>query len=423
MCSADSRAHGRSHIFLNSDFRQVWGTEAILSLGGQISAVAIPIVAALYLNASPLDMGLLGAMGRLPQVALGLMAGAFVDRLTRRSTLAGINVARALAVSSIPIAAWLNVLNIQTLVAISTINGLLGLVYGPLWSRVVPKVVANADLPIAYGRITATNSLAQILGPIVGGFLVSQLAAQRVLWFTVTTFAVAAMGQLRMPKSILVIENVGVPPNSISRQWSSAIRLVWTLPHLRTVFEIAFLLNFGGAIFNAVFVIFLLRHLHVDEGSLGWILGAGGAGGIVGAIVIERMVRVLGPGRAISLCALAFGLANFGIFLAEVVPFGPVITLCVVEFVAWGFLTGFDVNRTSIRQANTPDTLCGTMSSLNATVISSAVFLGNLIGGYVGEAVGVTSALWVGAFVMLLGGIRPSLSRIASAQTMDDFQG
>jgi predicted MFS family arabinose efflux permease len=422
MRSADSRAHGRSRLFLNSDFRQVWGTEAVLSLGGQISVVAIPIVAALYLNASPSEMGLLGAMGRLPQLALGLMAGAFVDRLTRRSALAGINVARALAVSSIPIAAWFNALNIQTLVAMSTINGLLGLVYGPLWSRVVPKVVAKADLPTAYGRITATNSLAQILGPIAGGFLVSQLAAQRVLWFTVAMFVVAAMIQLRVPQRILVIEHVGAPPHSISGQLSRAVRLVWTSAHLRTVFETAFLLNLGGAIFNAVYVIFLLRHLHVGEGSLGWILGAGGAGGIVGAVVIGSVVRILGPGRAISLCAFAFGLANFGIFVAEVAPFGPVITLCVVEFVSWGFLTGFDVNRTSIRQAMTPDAIRGTMSSLNATVISSAVFLGNLIGGFVGDAAGVTSALWVGASVMLLGGIRTYLSGIARAQTMDDFQ-
>jgi predicted MFS family arabinose efflux permease len=328
-----------------------------------------------------------------------------------------------LAVSSIPIAAWFNALNIQTLVAISIINGLLSLVYGPLWSRVVPKVVAIADLPAAYGRITATNSLAQILGPLVGGFLVSQLAAQRVLWFTVATFVVAAMSQLRMPRRILAIENVGGPPHSISKQLARAVRLVGASPHLRTVFETAFLLNFGGAIFNAVYVIFLLRHLHVGEGSLGWILGAGGAGGIVGAVVIERVVRILGPGRAISLCALAFGLANFGIFVAEVAPFGPVITLCVVEFVSWGFLTGFDVNRTSIRQAMTPDVIRGTMSSLNATVISSAVFLGSLIGGYVGDVFGVTSALWLGAFVMLLGGVRTYLSRIASAQTMGDFQG
>lgn len=423
MCSADSRTHGRSRLFLNSDFRQVWGTEAVLSLGGQISVVAVPIVAALYLNASPSDMGLLGAMSRLPQLALGLVAGAFADRLTRRSTLARINFARALAVSSIPIAAWFNALNIQTLVAIATINGLLGLVYGPLWSRVVPKVVATADLPTAYGRITATNSLAQILGPIVGGFLVSQLAAQRVLWFTVAMFVVAAISQLRMPKRILVIEHAGAPPHSISRQLSSAVRLVWTSPHLRTVFETAFLLNLGGAIFNAVYVIFLLRHLHVGEGSLGWILGAGGVGGIVGAVVIGGVVRVLGPGRAISLCAFAFGLANFGIFAAEVAPFEPVITLCVVEFVSWAFLTGFDVNRTSIRQAMTPDVIRGTMSSLNATVISSAVFLGSLIGGYVGDVFGVTSALWLGAFVMLLGGVRTYLSRIASAQTMGDFQG
>ena len=423
MCSSSSRAHGRSRLFLNSDFQQVWGIEALLSLGGQISVVAIPIVAVLHLNASPSDIGILGAMGRLPQLALGLVAGAFVDRLTRRSTLAGINFARALAVSVIPIAAWFNALTIQTLVAISTISGLLSLVYGSLWSRVIPKVVSRADLPTAYGRITATNSLAQILGPIVGGFLVSQLVAPRVLWFTVVTFVVAAMSQLRMPRSILVVEHVGAPPHSITKQLSRATKLVWTSPHLRTVFETAFLLNLGGAIFNAVYVIFLLRHLHVGEGSLGWILGAGGAGGIIGAIVIGGVVRMLGPGRTISLCAFAFGLANFGIFVADVAPFGPVITLCVVEFVSWGFLTGFDINRTSIRQAITPDAIRGTMSSLNATVISSAVLLGNLIGGYVGETVGVTSALWVGACVMLLGGIRTYLSTIASAQTMDDFQG
>ena len=67
-------------LWLNPDFRKLWGSLTIVHFGGQITFLALPLTAALVLNASPFEVGVLTALEALPYPVCGLFAGVLVDR-------------------------------------------------------------------------------------------------------------------------------------------------------------------------------------------------------------------------------------------------------------------------------------------------------------------------------------------------------
>ncbi len=68
--------------------------QTLAQLAAQISFLAVPLVATLVLDATPMQMGLLVAGGSLPSLIFGLHAGAIVDRRARRPVLVGADLIR-----------------------------------------------------------------------------------------------------------------------------------------------------------------------------------------------------------------------------------------------------------------------------------------------------------------------------------------
>src|SRR5919199_6802531 len=96
-------------------FVKLWAAHSVSRFGSEISQLAIPLTAALILNASAFQMGLLGTFEFAPFLLLSLFAGVWVDRLPRRPILIVGDIGRALLLGSIPLAAVLGLLRIEQL--------------------------------------------------------------------------------------------------------------------------------------------------------------------------------------------------------------------------------------------------------------------------------------------------------------------
>src|ERR1700730_3318692 len=114
-----------SGLWRHPEFMKLWAGETISRFGSAISQLAIPLTAALVLNASPTQMGLLGAFEFAPFLLLSLFAGVWVDRLLRRPILIIADIGRALLIGSIPVAALLGVLRMEQLYAVGLLSGVL----------------------------------------------------------------------------------------------------------------------------------------------------------------------------------------------------------------------------------------------------------------------------------------------------------
>src|SRR5437868_13648358 len=102
-------------LWLSKDFRKLWGSLTVVHFGGQITFLALPLTAALVLNASPFEVGVLTALEALPFSLFGLFAGVLVDRARKLPVIIACDVGRGVALLAIPACMWFGVLNMTIL--------------------------------------------------------------------------------------------------------------------------------------------------------------------------------------------------------------------------------------------------------------------------------------------------------------------
>src|SRR6478672_3827136 len=114
----------RGGLWGHADFLRLWTGQSISEFGSQVSALAIPWLAAVELHASPFEFALLGVLGFLPFILFALPAGVWVDRLRRRQILIVGDSARAVLLALIPILWAAGVLQIWHLLVLEFVIGI-----------------------------------------------------------------------------------------------------------------------------------------------------------------------------------------------------------------------------------------------------------------------------------------------------------
>ena len=142
---------------------KLWTGQAVSQFGSMVTRDALPLIGVLVLRASPLQMGLLSAAGSAPVLILGLLAGAWVDRLRRRPILIAADLGRALLVGSVPLAAVLGQLSLGYLAAVAALTGALTVVFDVAYGAFLPTLVARDQLLEGNSKLGVTASLAEIV--------------------------------------------------------------------------------------------------------------------------------------------------------------------------------------------------------------------------------------------------------------------
>src|SRR5258708_35295193 len=90
-------------LWRNPDFVKLWGSLTLVHFGGQITFLALPLTAALVLDASPLEGGVLTALQALPHPLFGLFARALVDRVRKLPVVIVVAVGPGFRLRAIPL--------------------------------------------------------------------------------------------------------------------------------------------------------------------------------------------------------------------------------------------------------------------------------------------------------------------------------
>ncbi|MGH2466099.1 MAG: MFS transporter, partial [Candidatus Limnocylindrales bacterium] len=159
-----SEPTARPNLFHHPNFRKLWVGDTISQFGTQVSQLAIPLVAIIFLKASAFEVALLGAVEFLPFLLFTLPAGAWVDRLQRRPILITGDVGRAICLISIPIAYELGVLTIAQLYIVGFAMGVLTVFFDVSYQSYLPSLVDREQLVEGNAKLQASQSAAQILG-------------------------------------------------------------------------------------------------------------------------------------------------------------------------------------------------------------------------------------------------------------------
>src|SRR5919106_4433718 len=200
---AAATAHRRPSLWRQGDFMKLWGGQTISQFGDEITLLALPLLAINILGAGAFEMGLLGVVRFLPWILFTLPAGVWVDRMRRRPILIGSDVARAVLLSSIPIAFigdWLTLIQVYV---VAFVAGTLEVFFDVAYQSYLPSIVERDELVEGNSKLELSRAGSQVAGPTVAGFLIQIISAPFAIAFDALSYLGAALfvGLIRRPEA------------------------------------------------------------------------------------------------------------------------------------------------------------------------------------------------------------------------------
>jgi predicted MFS family arabinose efflux permease len=337
--------------------------------------------------------------GSLPALLFGLIVGVWVDRMRRRPLLIASEVGRGLLLASIPLLALLDLLDMPYLYVATFVLGTLSLCFDIAITSFLPSLLPREQLIEGNSRLQISGSVASIAGPGLAGILVQLITAPLAIVLDAVSYIISAI-------SLLFIRDIEPPRAATTGKRHPGHDLVEGLhfvlrePSIRAMTIGSALGSLAISMRGVVYILFLTRELRVEPLWLGIILGSTGIASLLGAIVANPVSRRIGPGPAI-IAGTLLGLVGMSLIpLAPASPVSAIIVLMAAELLGGLGAPIYSISQVSLRQALTPDRLLGRVNASRRFVVFGIGPLGALIGGVLGQWLGLRSTLGVASAAM-----------------------
>jgi MFS family permease len=402
-------------LWRHGDFLKLWSGEAISLFGSQITLLALPLTAVLVLGATPAEMGILGAVEFAPFLFLSLFAGVWVDRMRRRPILISADLGRALLLFSIPLAYWLGLLRMEYLYVVALFTGVLTVFFDVAYQAYLPSLVERDQLVEGNSKLEVSRSVAQIAGPGLAGSLIQLVTAPIAIVLDAVSFLASAfcLSLIRKPEPQ---EARPTQKRSIWKEIGEGLGVVLGNRLLRSIAGCTGTSNLFSNITQAVFTIYVIRELKLEPAILGLIFAVGSIGALVGALVSGWLAQRFGLGRTIIGSCFVGGLATIFIPLSSVFPNIAVLLLILAWLIISFSNPVYNINQVSLRQAITPHRLQGRMNASMRFMVWGTMPIGSILGGILGEVIGLDATLVVGTVGSILAFLWVFLSPVRHLQ-------
>ena len=380
-------------LWRSPDFRRLWTSLTITAFGAQITNLALPLTAALLLQATPFQMGVLVALETLPFALVSLHAGVLLDRVRKLPIVIAADLGRGIALLAIPVAAFTHVLSIEILYAVGFLCGVQNVVGGAAYQVLLAQLAGRKRLVEANAKITLGETSSALIGPGIAGLLIQALTAPFAIVLDALTFFASALMLRRVEarNDVIHMTNRG----SVWAEIHEGLLLVW---RSRTLFALALVAGLWQVLHHmqiAVLILFATRELGLSAGSIGVAYMFGGVGCVIAAANAERLSNRFGVGSIIvyGLLLTAFGWQAFGLVSGP--PWAATLALGLAMLVFDFGAVLYGINYLALRQAITPDRLLGRMTATMRFCTVAAAPLGSLIGGALATGIGLRATLLV----------------------------
>ncbi|HEY3609264.1 MAG TPA: MFS transporter [Pseudonocardiaceae bacterium] len=379
-------------LWRNLDFCKFWFGETLSLYGTQVSMFALPVTA-VVLNAGPAQMGLLRSAELFPYLAFALLFGVWIDRRRLRPVMIAANLARMVLIGSVPLLAWLGLLNLNILLVMAFAVGTASVAFDVTWMSYVPVLITDKRFLVeANTKLGISSASADAAGPGLAGLLVQLLRAPYALVVNSGTYLVSLVSLLfiRAPEPP---RPAPTTKRRLRAELVEGLRFVFEDRYLRGLALVGFAANFVVTGHSSLFLLYAVRS-GLAPGTVGGILSIGALGGVVGALSARRIIARFAPG-------LIYSLAFAAVFVAPLlIPASSSSPLMAVLFVGAYFLTfsGMSLANVlvlSIRQALTPRSLMGRMNSAMRTLLFGGGAIGGIVAGQLAGLLGLRTGLWI----------------------------
>lgn len=390
-----------SPLWRNDAFVRLWTAATISIFGSLVTRIALPLLAILTLGAGPIEVAVLRGMDLAATLVVGLVAGAWVDRLRRRPVLIWADLIRAALLGSIPVAFIAGALSFGQLLAVAASAAVLTAFFDAADNAYLPSIVERDRLVEANGALAASGSAAEFVGFGLSGVLVQLLTAPITILIDAVTYVVSAV------LLMTIRHEEPAPPARADREpvlqeIRHGLRLVRHDPVLRAFATASMLLAAMWGVFGATFFLFALAVLGLGPALVGGVAAIGGISSLFGAVLATRSTNRWGVGPVAAASMLLCALGQLFIPLA---PAGlPLIALgCLIaqQLIADSAVTVYEVTEVSVRQSLVRDREQGRVAATFSVLAVAAQLVATIGAGLLAEVIGLRAT----AFLAPIGGV------------------
>jgi MFS family permease len=420
-------------VLKNRSFLRLWLAQLLSqTVFNAANYGVIAIVTAI--SHSTLLVGLAIISFTLPAVPFSLIAGVYVDHLDKRLVLWVSNALRAASTGLLVLALLWNPHTVIPLYFLAFVTSLITQFFTPAEASAIPLLVDKSELPPALSLFNITFTIAQVLGFLLLGGLITALfppfrlslgfTSVEVLSFDVL-FALVSIVYIMCTFLILTIPARALQqkqsaesewPRSMRKQgWELIrhdVREVWTYMRSDRPLMLALLqVSFVGILLLEMGELagpFVVKVLHLPVQAIPLILAPAGIGLVLGGVLMPLLMRRLGKSRSstVGMLSTAAGLI--------LIPLGRVIWsqftrpapgffffVGTIMFVMGVAMAMVNIPAVTVMQERAPAQERGRVFSFQATLFNAGSIPILLFAGVIGDTLGIETVMYVLAAAIL----------------------
>ncbi len=397
-------------LFRRRNFLFLWAASLVSQIGDWVLIAALPF----YIYArtgSALATGGMFIVETLPMIALGSVAGVFVDRWNRKHILVTSDLLQCLLTALLLFVQsprWFWVIYV-----VAFVQSIVAQFANPASSAVLPQITGEEQLVTANGLLSVNNNLARLVGPALGGIALVVFDLPGVVLLDAASF----LGSGILLSFLVLAPAVSAAPNAeaqntehslatatglrrIWNEWTAGLRLVRRERWISVLFVVVAIAVLGDGMITVLLAPFVGKTLHANAAIFGWVLTARGLGGLMGGLLIGQANKVARPRYLIGLSALIDGLLIACIVWLSSVP-ATIVLIAVAGIPVIGFYVGISALLQSGVSDHYRGRIFGSYYALNALM----VLPGMLFASFGGDRIGIGPILVIAGGLYVLAGL------------------
>lgn len=302
----------------NSRFLRLWLGQVFSQFGDRINQMALIGLIAGRTPGSPVELAKLLSFTIIPVFIIGPVAGVYVDRWDKRTTLFVCDFLRGLLVLTIPLV-LIDRGSMIPIYAVVFLAFCLSRFYVPAKMSIIPDLVGEKDLLMANSLVTTTGMIAFILGCASGGFIVEKFGAKggficdAVTFFVsgILVFSIGSQFRLKIKTSEIIgisKEVMTVIKKSVLSEIKEGVSYLINHKDIRFIVSVLFILFSAAGAIYVVIIVFVQEAFRSVTRDLGLLAVFLGIGLFLGSLVYGRWGQKSSKFRVIFFCLFLGGL-------------------------------------------------------------------------------------------------------------------
>ncbi len=355
-------------------------------------------------------LGIVGFVGQLPTFLFTPFAGVLADRLNRHRMVI---FTQTMAMVQASILAGLVLTDRIQIWHVLVLSGLLGIINSvdmpTRQSFMVEMIDRKHDLGNAIALNSSMVNAARLLGPSAAGLLIAAVGEG-------ICFLINAASYLPVILALLLMHLPSRQPKTKNARHledlREGFRYAYSFAPIRAILLLLSLVSLVGMPYTVLMPVFAKSVLHGGPNTLGFLMGAAGAGALTGAVILASRRTVVGLGRWLVTTSLILGIGLLSFSFSRTL----ILSLLFMVFTGFGMISLMATSNTVLQTIVEDDKRGRVMSFYTVSIMGMSPF-GSLLFGSLADRIGAPATLAIGG-ALCLGGAGIFYRRLPALREM-----